>query len=78
MALPSFANYVNLLLTLFDHFVQSQSARAHRGHPFVYQHQRLIVFFTLMHFRRIFPLPFLRIPLKIQRLACCSLYDVVM
>ena len=54
MALPTFANYVTLLWTLFDRFVQSQSARAHRGHPFVYQHQRLIVFFTLMHFRQIF------------------------
>jgi hypothetical protein len=54
MAMPSFANYVHLLWTLFDRFVQSQSARAHRGHPFVYQHQRLIVFFTLMHFRQIF------------------------
>jgi len=54
MAMPTFANYVHLLLTLFDRFVQSQSARAHRGHPFVYQHQRLIVFFTLMHFRQIF------------------------
>jgi hypothetical protein len=40
--------------TLFDRFVQSQSARVHRGHPFVYQHQRLLVFFTLMHFRQIF------------------------
>jgi Transposase DDE domain len=54
MALPTFANYVNLLWTLFDRFVQSQSARAQRGHPFVYQHQRLLVFFTLMHFRQIF------------------------
>jgi len=54
MALPTFANYVTLLWTLFDRFVQSQSARVHRGHPFVYQHQRLIVFFTLMHFRQIF------------------------
>jgi hypothetical protein len=54
MALPTFAHYVTLLWTLFDRFVQSQSARAHRGHPFVYQHQRLLVFFTLMHFRQIF------------------------
>ena len=54
MALPTFANYVTLLWTLFDRFIQSQSARVHRGHPFVYQHQRLIVFFTLMHFRQIF------------------------
>ena len=36
MALPTFANYVTLLWTLFDRFVQSQSARVHRGHPFVY------------------------------------------
>ena len=54
MAMPTFANYVQLLFTLFDRFVQSQSARAHRGHPFVYQHQKLIVFFTLMHFRHLF------------------------
>jgi hypothetical protein len=54
MATPSFANYVQLLFTLFDHFVQSQSAHVPRGHPFVYQHQKLIVFFTLMHFRHIF------------------------
>lgn len=54
MATPTFAPYVNLLWTLFDCFVQSQSTRAHRGHPFGYQHQRLIVFFTLRHFRQIF------------------------
>jgi len=52
--MPTFANYVTLLWTLFDRFVQSQSARTQCGHPFVYQHQRLIVFFTLMHFRQIF------------------------
>jgi hypothetical protein len=40
MAMPTFANYVDLLWTLFDRFVQSQSARAHRGHPFVYQHHQ--------------------------------------
>ena len=54
MALPTFAHYVHLLWTLFDRFVQSQSARAPRGHPLVSQHQRLIVFFTLMHCRQIF------------------------
>ncbi len=54
MAVPTFANYVTLLFTLFERFAQSQSARPHRGHPFVYQHQRLIVFFTLMHFRQMF------------------------
>lgn len=54
MATPTFANYVQLIFTLFPFFLQSQSARAHRGHPFVYQHQKLIVFFTLMHFRHLF------------------------
>jgi len=54
MALPTFAHSVNLLWTLFDCFVQAHSTCAHRGHPFVYQHQRLLVFFTLMHFRQIF------------------------
>ena len=54
MAMPTFANYVHLLFSLFERFVQSQDARTHRGHPFVYHHQKLIVFFTLMHFRHIF------------------------
>lgn len=54
MAIPAFANYVLLFFTLFEHFVQSQNAGPHRGHPFVYQHHKLIVFFTLMHFRHLF------------------------
>lgn len=54
MAMPIFADYVQLLLALFAQFLPSQNAYAHRGHPFVYQHHKLIVFFTLMHFRHIF------------------------
>lgn len=54
MARPAFANYVDLIFTLFALFLQQQSVRPHRGHPFVYRHPKLIVFFTLMHFRQIF------------------------
>ena len=51
---PTFADYVQLLWTLFERFVQQQDTYARRGHPFVYQHQPLIVFFMLMHQRRSF------------------------
>lgn len=54
MVTPTFADYVQLLCTLFERFVQQQDIPARRGHPFVYQHQTLIVFFMLMHQRRIF------------------------
>ena len=54
MVTPNFADYVQLLFTLFERFLQEQSARHQRGHPFVYQHQTLIVFFLLMQQRRIF------------------------
>ncbi len=54
MATPTVANYVQLIFTLFHLFLQSQNAQAHRCHPFVYQHHKLIVFFTLMHCRHIF------------------------
>ena len=48
MVAPTFADYVQLLFTLFERFLQEQSTRHQRGHPFVYQHQALIVFFLLM------------------------------
>jgi hypothetical protein len=54
MVIPTFADYVQLLFTLFERFLQAQSARHQRGHPFVYPHQTLIVFFLLMQQRRIF------------------------
>jgi DDE family transposase len=54
MVTPTFADYVQLLFTLFERFLQEQSARHQRGHPFVYQHQTLLVFFLLMQQRRIF------------------------
>jgi len=54
MVTPTFADYVELLFTLFERFWQHAAARAHRGRPFVYQHKALIVFFVVMQQRRIF------------------------
>src|SRR5215471_2713042 len=54
MVTPTFADYVELLFTLFEHFWQQEAARSHRGRPFVYQHKALIVFFVVMQQRRIF------------------------
>ena len=54
MVTPTFADYVKLLYTLFDEFVKQQTASTRRGHPLVYQHKVLIVFFVIIHCKRIF------------------------
>jgi Transposase DDE domain len=54
MVTPTFADYVELLFTLFERFWQQEAAHAHRGRPFVYQHKALIVFFVVMPQRRPF------------------------
>ncbi len=54
MVEPTFADYVKLLYTLFDEFMQQHAAPSHRGHPFVYQHQHLILFFVIMQCKRMF------------------------
>ena len=54
MGTPTFADYVELLFTLFERFWQHEAARAHSGRPFVYQHKALIVFFVVMQQRRTF------------------------
>jgi hypothetical protein len=46
MVTPTFADYVELLFTLFERFWQQETARSHRGRPFVYQQKALIVFFV--------------------------------
>ena len=51
---PAFSDYVQLLHRLFDQFEQQQSMPSGRGHPFVYKHKELIVFFIIMQFKRIF------------------------
>ncbi len=54
MVTPNFADYAKLLYTLFDEFVQQQAAPTRRGHPFVFKHKVLIVFFVIMQCKRIF------------------------
>lgn len=54
MVTPTFADYVQLLFTLFERFLQQPAAHRHRGHPFVYLHKALIVFFIIMQHRHIF------------------------
>jgi hypothetical protein len=54
MVAPTLTDYVELLFNLFEHFWQPHAASARRGHPCWYHHQGLIVFFVIMHQRRIF------------------------
>ena len=54
MVTPTFTDYVQLLLTLFARFMQEQVARLGPGHPFVYQHQVLLVFCMVMQQCHIF------------------------
>ena len=54
MVEPSFADYVSLLYTLFERFLQQQAAPPSRGHPVVYRHKVLIVFFIIMQCLRLF------------------------
>jgi len=54
MVTPTFADYIDLLFNLFERFWHHDSARPHRGHPFVYEQKALIVFFLLMQQRRLF------------------------
>jgi hypothetical protein len=53
MDTPTFADYVALISTMFARFLQHRDAQEHRGRPFVYHHQVLIVFFTIMQQRHI-------------------------
>lgn len=53
MQVPTRADYVRVYFTLFDCFQQAQGKIVHRGHPFEYKDQVLIVFFTMMSIRRI-------------------------
>jgi hypothetical protein len=54
MVTPTFADYVDLLFTLFERFWHHDASRPHRGHPFVYEQKALIVFFIVMQQRRLF------------------------
>ena len=49
-----FADYVQLIYTLFEQFEQQEMAASHRGRPFTYAQKLLFRFFIIMRFRRIF------------------------
>lgn len=53
MELPSQTDYVHIYFTLFDLFQQTDDASPHRGSPYTYSEQVLIVFFTCMLIKRI-------------------------
>ena len=56
MPTPSLNDYVSLMVTLFDKFEQYQSGTPGKnyGSGYRYSHKVLIVFFTMMQFRRIY------------------------
>jgi hypothetical protein len=56
MAEPSLTDYVHLIFTLFDLFVQHQEGNsgAKRGKPFTFAEKAMIVLFVIFQFRRIF------------------------
>ena len=51
---PTFNDYVNLIYNRFEAFVQSSDEVKKIGHPYVYQHQAMIVFFMWMQFKTIY------------------------
>jgi hypothetical protein len=50
---PTFSDYVALIYNRFEAFVQSSTASAKLGHPYVYPQQEMIVFFLWMQFKKI-------------------------
>jgi hypothetical protein len=56
MVKPTLADYVHLIFTLFDLFVQHQQGNngLKPGRPFTFAEKAMIVLFTLFQFRRIF------------------------
>ena len=53
MEKPTLTDYIELIYTLFDRFIQETDGEIENGH-YDYKHKWLIVFFMMMHFRRIF------------------------
>lgn len=53
MQAPARADYVRIYFTMFAYFQQERERMVHYGHPFAYQDQVLIVFYTMMSVRRI-------------------------
>lgn len=51
---PTFNDYVGLIYNRFEAFTQASEAAKRVGHPLVYQHKSMIVFFVWMQFKRIY------------------------
>jgi hypothetical protein len=51
---PSFNDYVKLIYNRFEAFRQAAQTARPVGHPLVYQHKSMIVFFMWMQFKRIY------------------------
>ena len=54
MVTPTFADYVALLCNLFERFWHHAGTHRRRGHPYVYAHKVLLMFFVVMHQPRLF------------------------
>ncbi len=56
MAKPTMTDYVHIIFTLFDLFVQQdqRNCSAKQGNPFTFSEKAMIVLFTIFQFRRIF------------------------
>lgn len=53
MAKPIFTDYVGLIHTLFDKFIQAQKTKPKPGHPFDFKDESFLIFFVWMHLRHI-------------------------
>jgi hypothetical protein len=51
---PTFNDYVGLIYNRFEAFTQASAGATRVGHPYVYAHKSLIVFFLWMQFKRIY------------------------
>lgn len=54
MAEPSLTDYVGIMFTLFEQFVQEGDETAKPGRPYTFSEKAMIVLFSLCQFRRIF------------------------
>jgi hypothetical protein len=50
---PHFNDYVELIYNRFEAFTQASASANPAGHPLVYPHKSMIVFFMWMQFKRI-------------------------
>jgi hypothetical protein len=51
---PTFNDYVGIIYNRFEAFTQASAEAKRVGHPLIYQHKSMIVFFMWMQFKRIY------------------------